>query len=332
MMVVTRGQPGWRHQGFRDLPALLPANSLLVVNDTRVAPVRLTARLPKGVPIEALLVESLGPGRWRALVKKGRRLKPGMVVPFAQGELSARAEHRTEQGDWVLAFETPDTFAERLERLGLAPLPPYIHRDIHQGYDPAPDREAYQTLFARNEGAIAAPTAALHFTPPVLRELDARGLERVALTLHVGLGTFQPVKTSDPKMHTMHREWFQISPTVARTILEARSQGRPVVAIGTTTVRALESWAALGTPPGFSGWSHLFIQPPHDFLAVDALLTNFHLPRSTLLMLVSALHGRELLMAAYAEAVHQAYRFYSFGDCMLILPEESRRTHASMAK
>jgi S-adenosylmethionine:tRNA ribosyltransferase-isomerase len=321
LMVLRRGEdaaPG--HHRFSDLPRLLPAGALLVRNNTRVAPLRLAATLAGGVRLEALLVEEEAPGRWRALVKKARRLRPGMEVPFGGGALPATALERTPAGGWRLAFAEPERFRERLERYGLAPLPPYIRREVHESYDPRPDREAYQTCYASVEGAVAAPTAGLHFTPAVLAALEAGGVEQAELTLHVGPGTFAKVTSEDPALHSMAAEWCEIPAGTVERIRAARGEGRPVIAVGTTTVRALESWAAQGTPPAYRGWSGLFIRPPHAFRAVDGLLTNFHLPRSTLLMLVSAFHGRERLLAAYREAIARDYRFFSFGDCMAILP------------
>lgn len=320
MLLLHRGAGQLAHQSFSDLPGSLPGNSLLVLNNTRVPPRRLTARLPTGVRIEALLVAEEEPGRWRAMVKKARRVKVGMEVPFADGHLTARALERTEEGQWRLQFSEPDTFRERLAIHGLAPLPPYIRRDIHNGYDPRADREAYQTCYAKVEGSIAAPTAGFHFTPSLMDALGAAGIEVAELTLHVGPGTFARITVADPARHAMQREWYEIPPRTAAAVAAAREAGRPVIAVGTTTVRALESWAAAGAPAGHSGWAGLFICPPYAFQVVDGLITNFHLPRSTLLMLVSAFHGRERLLAAYREAIAHGYRFFSFGDCMAILP------------
>jgi S-adenosylmethionine:tRNA ribosyltransferase-isomerase len=324
LMWLRRGGEAVAHHVFSELPALLPPDALLVLNDTRVAPRRLAARLPSGVEIEALLVAEAGePGLWRALVRKARRVKAGTIVPFAGGALPAQAIARDAEGGWLLRFEHPETLPARLAAHGLAPLPPYIERDLHHGYDAAAaeaDRRAYQTCYARSEGALAAPTAGLHFTPRVLAALRERGIETALLTLHVGLGTFAKLKGSDPARHTLDAERFEISPAAAARIAAAKAAGRPVVAVGTTSVRALESWAAAGSPPGLQGWAGLYIRPPYTFRVVDGLLTNFHRPRSTLLLLVSAFHGRERLLAAYGEAVRQGYRFHSFGDCMLIAP------------
>ncbi|MBI4083145.1 MAG: tRNA preQ1(34) S-adenosylmethionine ribosyltransferase-isomerase QueA [Candidatus Lambdaproteobacteria bacterium] len=319
LMVLARGQHGTAHHVFRELPELLPARSLLVFNDTKVLPARLEGRLPQGTAIEALLVEEVGAGVWWAMVKGARRVRPDMRLALGDGHLPARAIERDAEGRWLVAFDDPATFRERLERHGLAPLPPYLRRRGERR-DPASDRAAYQTCYARNEGAVAAPTAGLHFTPQLIRALRARGCALEEITLHAGPGTFLPIQQPDPAHHRMHREHYAIAPAVAARLLEHRRAGRPLIAIGTTTVRALESWAALGFPLGQQGWTELFIRPPFPFRAVDGLITNFHQPRSTLLMLVAALHGRERLMAAYREARGCGYRFFSFGDCMAILP------------
>ena len=328
MMVLHRNEPGWQHQRFLDLPQALPPNALLVFNNTRVSPRRLLGTLPRGTATEALLIEEVpaeacnAPPNtrcWRALVKKAKRLKPGMRICFAGGALMATATERPDGEDWVLCFDDADTFWERLHHHGLPPLPPYIER--HQDSDWDQDREAYQTCFAEAEGALAAPTAGLHFTPAMLTQLEAAGFESVRLTLHVGLGTFMPVRSSTAEGHQMHEEWMQLTPEAAQAILSAKAQNRPIIAIGTTAARALESWGQAGSPPqGWSGQTGIFIYPPYSFLVVDGLLTNFHLPQSTLLMLVSALHGREAMLAAYQEAVQEEYRFFSYGDCMLIRP------------
>lgn len=349
LLLLRRGEPSRSHHRFEDLPRLLPSGSVLVVNNTRVLPHRLAARLPSGVRVEALLVKVGKDGVCIALVKKARRLKPGMEIPFAEGRLTATALERDAQGAWKLAFQDPESLPERLQRDGLAPLPPYIRRDIHRNHDGEADRRAYQTLFAKEgglrdgvskdsgqrdgglkdggslyEGAIAAPTAGLHFTPEVLAALQARNIEIVELTLHVGVGTFTPVTESDPALHTMHREWFRISRETARAVQSARSSGRAVIAVGTTSVRSLETWAAHGFPDTLEAWSDLFIRPSFEFRVIDGMITNFHQPRSTLLMLVAAFHGRERLREAYREAVREDYRFFSFGDCMAILPGGSQ--------
>jgi len=326
LMVLRRGRDGWRHARFDALPGLLPAEAVLVVNNTRVAPNRLLGRSAGGARIEALLLAEIGPGRWEALVKRARRLKPGHPISFAQGQIPATAVARTAEGHWLLEFADPATLRERIARHGLAPLPPYIRREDGAADLHARDRAAYQTVYAREEGAVAAPTAGLHFTPEVLAALRQSGRTVLEVTLHVGLGTFAPVKVDDPALHPMHAERFAMPPEAARALTQAKAAGRPVIAVGTTAVRVLETWARAGFPPGLSGETRLFIRPPFEFLAVDGLLTNFHLPRSTLLMLVAAFHGRDLVLTAYGEAVMQEYRFFSYGDCMAILPSGAADT------
>jgi S-adenosylmethionine:tRNA ribosyltransferase-isomerase len=327
LMVVTRGQPGFSHRRFDELPALLPPGCLLVRNNTRVIPARLEGRLPSGRALEALLIGELAPGRWEAMVKGARKVKPGDRLDFAGGAIVARAVERGAGGTWLLEFAEPATFWERLHRHGLAPLPPYVKRNGSA----APHRDWYQTCYARVEGSIAAPTAGFHFTPAVFEALRARGIEWVELTLHVGLGTFLPIENRDLERHHMHREWFMLPPETCRAVRAARERGRPVIAVGTTTVRALESWAREGFPEGYEGWTELFIHPPFEFRAVAGLITNFHQPASTLVRLVAALHGEELVLASYKEAIAREYRFFSYGDAMCILPhpEPSRLAQAT---
>lgn len=319
-MLIRRGGGIAGHHQFHQLPGLLPEGSLLVVNNTRVLPRKLRGKLPGGGAVEALLVADLGEGSWSAQVKRAKRIREGMSISFAGGELTTTALRRTDDGCWILAFHGAESLNGRLERLGLAPLPPYIRREGPTPGQDSRDIESYQTCYASAAGAIAAPTAGLHFTPNLLDELGRRGMELVELTLHVGLGTFTPIKTEDPGLHRMHREWYELPERTAQRIRQARTEGRPVIAVGTTSVRALESWAAGGHTGGASGWSDLFIRPPHEFSMVDGLITNFHQPRSTLMLMVSAFHGRERLLAAYAEAIKEGYRFFSFGDSMAILP------------
>ncbi len=320
MLVLRRGREGCDHRHFADLPDLLPPDAVLVVNNTRVLPRRLVGETERGTPLEALLLAERSPGCWEALVRRARRIKPGAAVRFAGGALAATALQRTPEGHWLLEFADPDTVRARLEVHGLAPLPPYIGRQGAAAGEPAADRAAYQTVYAQVDGALAAPTAGLHFTPALLRRLRERGFPVLEVTLHVGIGTFAPVKVLNPAQHVMHAERYEIQPAVAQALLAARVAGRHIVAIGTTTVRTLETWARHGCPSGAAGETRLFIYPPFEFRAIQGMLTNFHLPRSTLLMLVSAFHGRERLLSAYGEAVARRYRFFSYGDCMLMLP------------
>jgi S-adenosylmethionine:tRNA ribosyltransferase-isomerase len=311
-----------RHEVFTALPDLLPAGALLVLNDTRVIPARLHGHKPSGGRVELLLLHpapAAGEDAWVCLYSAAKPLKPGARVrldrdPAAEAEVVARDE----EARLTCRFHVPGGLAAALERLGEVPLPPYIRRPA--GEEPG-DRERYQTIYARVPGAVAAPTAGLHFTPALLERLRAAGVETAALTLHVGPGTFAPVRTDDVAGHRMHAEAFAVPPATAAAVTAAVRAGRPVVAVGTTVVRALESAAAEdGTVRPGAGATALFITPGYRFKAVQGLVTNFHLPRSTLLMLVSALCGRERLLAAYAEAVARGYHFYSFGDAMLVSP------------
>jgi S-adenosylmethionine:tRNA ribosyltransferase-isomerase len=302
-----------RHRSIADLPALLHPGDLLVVNDTRVIPARLFARREPGAGrVEILLVEKVDDAEWDCLARPGRKARPGTRLRF-DPELEAEVVGKRNDGRHRLRFSRPvEPF---LDRLGHVPLPPYIDRP-----DESTDRERYQTIFAREPGAIAAPTAGLHFSSELLARLEERGIERVAVTLHVGIGTFQPVVVELVHEHRMERERYEISAGAATAIAAARRERRRVVAVGTTVVRTLESAALAGDGelrPGRAE-ARLFITPGFRFQIVDALITNFHLPRSTLLFLVSALAGRERLLAAYREAIERGYRFYSYGDAMLL--------------
>jgi S-adenosylmethionine:tRNA ribosyltransferase-isomerase len=298
-----------------DLPELLRAGDLLVFNDTKVIPARLYGR--RGMArIEATLYRDESPGLWRAFVKGARRLKPGDIVEFAPG-FSAEVAVKYPEGDLALRFGLAgEAFRAALARHGAMPLPPYLKRP--RGGDPD-DRARYQTIFAREEGAVAAPTAGLHFTQGLLDRLAERGILSTTLTLHVGPGTFLPVKESDPRAHRMHAEWGILSPETAKRIASVRNGGGRVVAVGTTSLRLLETAAAEhGEVRPYAGETRLFILPGYRFRAIDMLLTNFHLPRSTLLMLVAALAGLPRIRAAYAHAIAEGYRFYSYGDACLI--------------
>ena len=327
LMCLTRGRPRVVHRRFDELPGLLPQQALLVFNDTRVLPWRLLGTLPTGTATEALLLGEREPGLWEAMLRRARRVRPGMTLVFCGGALQARAERQVDEGHWLLRFETPQALPDVLERHGLAPLPPYIRRNAQSA--PAfavRDRDAYQTVYARAAGAIAAPTAGLHFTPGVLAALDTRGIERATLTLHVGLGTFKPITSEDPEAHRMHRERVLIPPQTIERVRAARAAGRPVIAVGTTTVRALESWAACGEPDALDDWTALYIRGRYPFRVTDGIITNFHQPRSTLLLMIAAFHGETLLMQAYQAAADAGYRFFSFGDCMAILPADDPPT------
>ena len=323
LLVVDRARPGVRHHTFAELPDLLSPGDLLVTNRSRVLPARLLGRRSGGGVAEILLVRRREPDLWEALLRPGRRLRAGDVVRIAPGfhvriegdsAPAARAPAEGPIRTVRLLAEDGDPRAA-LERHGHVPLPPYIHRP-----DRADDRERYQTIYAREPGSIAAPTAGLHFTAGLLDRLEARGIDRVELVLHVGPGTFRPVEVQDVREHQVDPESFTIPAATAEAVTRARREGRRVVAVGTTTTRALESAC---TPEGSlragDGQTDLLVTPGYAFRVVNGLVTNFHLPRSSLLLLVCALAGREKILAAYRDAVRERYRFYSYGDAMLIV-------------
>jgi S-adenosylmethionine:tRNA ribosyltransferase-isomerase len=313
LLVLDRPAPE-RHSRVRDLPRLLRPGDLLVLNDTRVIQARLYGRSTGGGRMEVLLIERVAEREWEALVKPGRRARPGTVIEIAEG-LAAEVVDKREEGSahrYLLRFSEP--IEPHLERLGHIPLPPYIHRP-----DTSEDRERYQTVYARSPGAVAAPTAGLHFSEELLREIEAAGIETARVTLHIGIGTFKPVGAERIEEHRMDRERYEIGEEAAEAVRRAREAGRRIVAVGTTVVRTLEGAALAGGGDVRAGSAatDLFITPGFRFQAVDVLLTNFHLPRSTLLMLVSAFAGRERVLAFYEEAIREGYRFYSYGDAML---------------
>ena len=304
------------HRAFSDLPELLREGDLLVFNDTRVIPARLVGvKEGSGGKVEMLLVDPVGgdlPRRWRAIGKASKPIRVGARLRF--GELGAEVERVEGAGFYGLLLDREGPALEAaLATAGRMPLPPYIRREPN-----AEDGERYQTVFARRPGSAAAPTAGLHFTPEVLARLEAKGVQRVAVTLHVGPGTFLPVRVDDLAAHRMHEERFEVSEAAAEAVAACRARGGRVVAVGTTATRTLESAARAGTVHPGGGRTSLFIRPGHSFQSVDALVTNFHLPRSTLLMLVCALGGRDRVLAAYAEAIAWRYRFFSYGDAMLL--------------
>ena len=318
LLVLSRTTGAIRHRHFRDLPALMRDGDLMVVNDTRVFPARLRGRKPTGAAGEVLLLRPVPGGGehvWEALVYPGRKLKPGRVLDVAP-ELSVRILEACEDGRRIVRLEGGLGVREALERFGEVPLPPYLEREAEPS-----DRLRYQTVYARHEGSVAAPTAGLHFTNALLDEVGARGVSRREVTLHVGTATFRPVEVRDPADHAMEPEHYAVPERTVRAYRRCRERGGRVWAVGTTVVRTLESVAAGrdGIEAG-RGATDLFISPPFEFRAVDCLVTNFHLPRSTLLMLVAAFAGTAPVLEAYREAVAAGYRFYSYGDAMAVVP------------
>ncbi|BAK67763.1 S-adenosylmethionine--tRNA ribosyltransferase-isomerase [Sphingobium sp. SYK-6] len=314
MMVVTGDEIADR--GVRDLPALLRKGDCLVFNDTRVIPAQLEGRRGKA-KVGVTLHKRLGPRDWQVFVRNAKRVRPGDLIDFAAG-VQARAGERDADGGMTLAFLGEEPVELLLERAGQMPLPPYI---ASKRPTDARDQDDYQTMFAREAGAVAAPTAALHFTPSLMDALAEAGIAHETLTLHVGAGTFLPVKADDTSDHRMHAEWGRIDAATADRLNAVRAQGGRLIAVGTTSLRLLESATdEQGTIRPFADETRIFITPGYRFRAVDGLMTNFHLPRSTLFMLVSALMGLETMQAAYAHAIAQGYRFYSYGDASLLLP------------
>jgi S-adenosylmethionine:tRNA ribosyltransferase-isomerase len=310
-MVITRNDGSIEHDFFSEVSDYLCAGDVLVCNDSRVIPARLSGRkVDGGAKVELLLLQRLEPGVWETLARPGRRLKVGMMVELGKGPvLEAQVRGKTESGTIIVSFSNE----EALERTGSVPLPPYIH-------EPLANPERYQTVYAQEKGSVAAPTAGLHFTPELMSSLQEKGIRFVFVTLHLALDSFRPVQVDDPTQHVIHKEYGVLMPEAASELNQAKAESRRVICVGTSSVRLVEHAARQGDGvKPFSGWTDLFILPGHRFKMVDAMITNFHLPRSTLLMLVSAFAGRELILRAYHEAMNLNYRFYSFGDCMLIL-------------
>ncbi len=312
LMALDKTTGEVRHLHFYDLPSLLRPGDCLVLNDSRVLPARLIGRRSGGGACEVLLLIDRGEKVWECLVRPGKKLRPGARVTFGDGELSAEIVGEVEGGNRLVRFDYEGIFLEVLERLGKMPLPPYIKAELR-------DNERYQTVYSKVTGSAAAPTAGLHFTKELLRQVAEMGVKVCYVTLHVGLGTFRPVKAEDIRDHQMHAEYCVIPQETADVINETKQNGGRVICVGTTSCRTVESWAAEdGTLKASAGWTDIFIYPGYRFKVLDALITNFHLPESTLIMLVSALAGREHVLAAYAEAVKERYRFFSFGDAMFI--------------
>ena len=313
LLVMDKTTGELEHRHFYELPQFLRKGDCLVLNNSRVLPARLIGqRLPGGGACEVLLLTEKGDGVWECLVRPGRRLKPGAKMTFGEGKLTATVEQELSDGNRLVKFHYEGIFLEVLEELGSMPLPPYIREKLE-------DKERYQTVYSKINGSAAAPTAGLHFTPELLQQIQDMGVKLCYVTLHVGLGTFRPVKAEDILEHEMHSEYCMISEEAAQTINETKRQGGRVICVGTTSCRTIESFAHEdGTMEAKSGWTNIFIYPGYRFKVLDGLITNFHLPQSTLIMLVSALAGREHVLHAYEEAVKEKYRFFSFGDAMLM--------------
>ncbi len=314
LLYVDKKTGGFAHHTFRELPDFLKPGDCLVLNDTKVLPARLYGRrADTGAVIEILLLKREEKDVWETLVKPGKKARPGAEILFGDGFLTGKVLGIGEEGTRRIQFSYQGIFEEILDQLGEMPLPPYITHKLT-------DKNRYQTVYARQEGSAAAPTAGLHFTKEILQQVEEKGVKIAHVTLHVGLGTFRPVKVEDVQTHQMHAEFYQVEPEQARLINETRKNHGRVIAVGTTSCRTLESVAQKdGGIKAGSGWTDIFIYPGYQFLAIDGLITNFHLPESTLLMLVSALAGREEILAAYEEAIRERYRFFSFGDAMLIV-------------
>jgi len=318
MMVVRRQSGEIEHRRFHDLPDILGPDHFLVINNTRVFPARLYGFRPgKSEKIEVLMLRELSPRDWLALVKPARKAPLGQTLII--GELSAQVQEVTDSGSRVFRFEPGMDLLKAFERIGEPPIPPYIHRQKNQ--DMHEDRLRYQTIYARHSGSIAAPTAGLHFTENILQRLQARGTEVCELLLHVGYGTFKPVRCNNVEEHQMDAEYYRLDSANASKIKGLKAEGRSLIAVGTTTTRCMEFLARQDNPleHASDGFCNLFIYPGFEFRMLDGLLTNFHLPRSTLFMLVCAFAGRELMLNCYRQAIAENYRFYSYGDCMLLL-------------
>ena len=314
LLVLDKKTGETQHHTFREIVNYLNPGDCLVINDTKVIPARLIgAKEETGAKIEVLLLKRKQNDVWETLVKPGRKAKPGTRISFGDGLLNGEVIDVVDEGNRLIRFEYDGIFEEILDQLGQMPLPPYITHQLK-------DKDRYNTVYAAHEGSAAAPTAGLHFTPELLEEIDRKGVDIARVTLHVGLGTFRPVKVEDVENHHMHSEFYMIDEKAAEKINGAKARGGRVICVGTTSCRTIESAAdENGHLKACSGWTEIFIYPGYTFKALDGLITNFHLPESTLIMLVSALAGREHVLAAYEEAVRERYRFFSFGDAMLII-------------
>ncbi len=325
LLLLNRESFTITHDRFSQIDEYFQQGDVLVVNDTRVLPARLFGvKEDTNAKVEILLLNELNNHKWEVLTKPAKKVKIGTVILFGDGLLRAECVQVKDEGKRILAFTFDGIFLEVLEKLGKMPLPPYIKQELKQ-----PNR--YQTVYAKESGSAAAPTAGLHFTKDLLQKLTGKGVQLVTVTLHVGLGTFRPVTVNNIEDHTMHHEYYELSEKNATILNEAKQEGRKIIAVGTTSTRVLETVAQKfnGKFVGASGWSNIFIYPPYEFQAIDGLITNFHLPKSTLLMLLSAFVNREVILQVYDEAIKNEYRFFSFGDAMFILPKRNDNINGS---
>ncbi len=319
LLVLHRKSARIEHRKFYDIIEYLNCGDVLVLNDTKVAPARIIGSRTTGGRVEGLIIKEILENTWEILLQSNHRLKETESLCFGNNTVIGRLVCRNDTGSWTIRFENRKKFIEMLENSGRMPLPPYIKRNPEDKSSGIHDVERYQTIYAKKMGAIAAPTAGLHFTENILQELTNKGIKIVYITLHVGLGTFKTIKEEDFRQHTIHKEFYNIPEAAIDTINKAKSLGKRIIATGTTTCRVLETLARNHTSKRSSGWTDLFIYPPYKFKLTDSLITNFHLQRSTLILLVSAFAGGENIASSYEEAISLGYRFYSYGDCMLIV-------------
>ncbi|MBZ0109731.1 MAG: tRNA preQ1(34) S-adenosylmethionine ribosyltransferase-isomerase QueA [Candidatus Scalindua rubra] len=318
LLVLHKESSKIEHRRFYEIIEYLNCGDVLVLNDTKVSPARILGTRTTGGRVECLIIREVEENTWEVLLQSNHRLKENEFLTF-DDSVKGKILYRNDTGSWIIRVEDKKKFTEMLESSGRMPLPPYIKRNSNNKSQGIHDDERYQTIYAKKVGAIAAPTAGLHFTTNLLREISCKGIKIVYITLHVGLGTFKPIHKEDFRQHTIHKEFYNISEETVSTINKAKSLGKKIIATGTSTCRVLETIAKNHTTEKSSGWTKLFIYPPYKFKLTDSLITNFHLQRSTLILLASAFAGRENIATSYEEAISLNYRFYSYGDCMLIL-------------
>lgn len=318
LLVLHRSTGKIEHRTFHEITEYLYPGDLLVLNNTKVIPALIPGKKFSGAFLEVLFTEEIEGNQWKALIKSNAKLKRGEEICLGKSTILAKLIDKAEDGSWLVEFNQKYAVKELLGQIGKTPLPPYIKRTKSED-SRLFDKERYQTVFAQKEGAIAAPTAGLHFSQRIFEKIEQRGVEIGFVTLHVGMGTFLPVKTDDIRNHCMHKEYYECTGDVMQKIQKARERNRRVIAVGSTSCRVLETIATNDETPPLSGWTNIFIYPPYTFTYVDVLLTNFHLPKTTLLLLVSAFAGRENILNAYEIAKNEGYRFFSYGDCMMIL-------------